>query len=91
MEAKLTNLSPVSFMETKEGDVLDIRRVSPRAGEVRAKTPALQGGAFLVFKGKTKVGQIPPNTVDEHGAKALGVQCLVVRVDKSTSTIVVKL
>ena len=90
MDIKLTGTSLVSFMMAHEGDVLEIRKVSPRKGEIRATTGPMKE-ALIVFKGKTKIGVIPKKALVKDGTLASKTHCRAKKVDTASSTFIVEL
>ena len=90
MEIKLTGLSLVSFMMAREGDVLEIRRVTPRIGRSRATTGPMSE-AYLVYKDKSKIGKIPNKILEKHGKSTLKSNCRAKKVDKESNTFIIEL
>jgi len=90
MEIKLSGVTLVSFMEAKEGDLLEIKKKSPRSGEFRFSTgpPAV---SYLVYKDKTKIGVIPRKIMAKYEEPNLKKNCRVIKIDKDTNTIVVEI
>ena len=90
MEFQLTAVSPLSFMMTKEGDVLRIEHKPPKPNEFREKIgPAAE--FYLVFKGRTKIGMIPQKIATQHKELMKKKYCRIEKIDKIKSIIIVVL
>lgn len=89
MKIILTQVSPVSFMVASQGDWLRIKKTLPRLGEYRDKIGAPRE-CFLVFKGKTKIGMIPHDIIDEIHKDYVKERCQIVSIDKHKNIVVVE-
>ena len=65
MILNLASTSPVSFLLAKSGDRLEITRKLPNKSEYRGNLGAAKT-MYLVCKGKTKIGIIPPALVEAY-------------------------
>ena len=90
MNVELTSISPVSFLLAKEGDLVVIRKKIPNLREFRGTLENARI-VFLVFKGKTKVGMIPPVFLELHNIKDKLGRGRIVKMDKEMKLIIVDL
>ncbi len=90
VDIMLVSISPICFALAKEGDLLVIREKKPKANEFRHSIGA-PTQSFLVFKGNTKIGMLPPVIVDKVGRDKVGNRCRIVRMSKPDNVIVVSL
>jgi hypothetical protein len=90
LEIQLASVSPVSFMVARVGDLVQIKHVPPKPREYRDKIgPPAE--SFLIFKGQTKIGMIPKQFLDKHGATSLGKSCRIAKIDRDRQVIIVAL
>jgi len=89
-EIGLTSISPVAYMVASDGDLGEIKRTKPHVNEYREKIGA-PTEAFLVFKGRTKIGMIPRFVVARLGAESIGRRCRIIRMDRAEGVITVRL
>ena len=90
IEIQLGAISPVSYLLAKDGDLAQIKAVTPRIGEYRDKIGAAEE-AYLVFKGDTKIGMIPRKVVAKIGKDSITRKCRIVRMIKEDNVIVIRL
>ena len=90
LQVQLMAISPVAFLLAKEGDRATIRRKPPGLREYREKNgPASE--AFLVFKGETKIGMIPHESIRNLGDVSIKKTCRIMKMTPAQDVIVIEL
>jgi len=90
LNVELSSLSPVSFLFAKEGDFVAIREKIPNLREFRGTLESARV-VFLVFKGQTKVGMIPPIFLEQHDISDKLSRGRIVKIDKEKKKIIIEL
>jgi len=87
----LVSVSPVSFLLAKNGDHLTIKKKLPNKFEFRGSLGKATT-MFIVFKGQTKIGIIPPDFIKEFESIYTAKKtCLIKNIDASKKIITVEI
>ena len=91
MIVNLASVSAVSFLLAKSGDKLEITRKLPNKSEFRGNIGAAKT-MYLVCKGKTKIGIIPPAFVETYESSYKDKQsCFIQSMDAKKKIITIKI
>ncbi len=91
MLINLSSVSPVSFLLAATGDRLSIKKKLPNKFEFRGSLGKATT-MYLVFKGKTKIGIIPPNYINEFELIFTNKRtCTVKNIDAEKKIIIIEI
>jgi hypothetical protein len=90
VKVQLSAVSPIAFSMVKSGDMVRIEHKPPRPNEYREKIGP-PSECYLVVKGQTKIGMIPPTFVKDHLEFLKRKVCKIQEVDKSKQLIMITL
>lgn len=88
ISVNLTSISPVAYESVKVGDKLLLMIKVTKKNEYRDKIGSASN-ALLLFKGKMKVGAIPPKILLENQVLLNAKYCIVTFIDKEKNLITV--
>ncbi len=80
----------MSFLLAKEGDSVVVRKKIPNLREFRGTLENARI-VFLIFKGQTKVGMIPPIFLEQHDISDKLRRGRIIQMDKEKKKIIVEL
>ena len=90
MIINLSSVSPVSFLLAKTGDRLSIKKKMPNKFEFRVSLGKATS-MYIVFKGQTKIGIIPPNCNNEfESIYANKRNCIIKNIDPEKKIIAIE-
>jgi hypothetical protein len=91
MIVDLASISPVSFLLAKCGDKLEITRKLPNKNEFRGNIGKATT-MYLVCKGKTKIGIIPPSFIEAYETSYKDKHsCFIQSMDHTKKIITIKI
>jgi len=88
ISVNLTSISPIAYESVKVGEKLSLMVKITKKNEYRDKIGAASD-ALLLFKGKMKVGAIPPKILLENQVLLKTKYCIVAFIDKEKNLITV--